>query len=220
MAEKEQSKTEYIRDRLLEAESEEELEEICTQLKAEPGVAAGSVDAEKSKLKKKGSLQFKSETTKSVQLAKPLPIEALISELSLPPMVNGSRQVFDSGVSYGMRSILIGVRVAQELSKMGIDQASPIIRMAQELRQSETQIARDTGLSMGEAIAGKLLDYFETRLPQKADVAGVPKPMEGMFARAMETMLSGLMSRFMGPAGAQQQGGLPTGWTDQRKQGG
>ena len=137
----------------------------------EPDVAAGSVDAEKSKLKKKGAFQFKQDTTKALATNKPLPVEALINELQLPPMVNGTRHIFDSGVEYGMKSILIGVRVAQELSKMGIDQAGPIIRMAQELRQNEGQVAKDTGAAMGAELAGRMFDYLEEKLPKKADIA-------------------------------------------------
>jgi len=219
MVSQEEGKTQYIDQRLLEARSEEELEEICRELKAEPGIAAGSVDAEKSKLKKKGAFQFKPQTTKAVVTAKALPIEALINDLYLPPIVDGTRQVFDSGVAYGMKSILIGVRVAQELSKMGIDQATPIIKMAQEMRQTEGQVAKETGLVMGETIAGKLFEYMESKLPQKADIATVPKPFEGIFARAFETALSQFTNRLMGVP-PQQGSNLPPGWVDKSKKGG
>jgi len=221
MTSQEEGKTEYIRRRLLEAESEEELEEICQQLKGEADVAAGSVDAEKSKLKKKGAFQFGQEASKAVTASKQMPVEALINELSLPPMVNGTRHIFNSGVEYGMKSILIGVRVAQELSKMGIDQATPIIKMAQEMRQTEGQVARDTGLAMGETIAGKLFDFIEQRLPQKPDIAQTPNPMKGLMARTMETMMSRLMGMAFG--GGKGGGGEvpPTpGLIDRREQGG
>lgn len=198
MTDKEQGKTEYIRKRLLEATSEGELEEICVQLKADPDIAAGSVDAEKSKLKKKGALQFKPETTKALVSGKPMPVEALISDLTLPPMVDGTRYIFDSGVEYGMKSILIGVRVAQELSKMGIDQAGPIIRMAQEMRQTEGQVAKETGIAMGGEIAGRMFDFMEQRLPQKSDIAMAPDPMKGLMARTMETMINRMTGQMFG----------------------
>ena len=63
------------------------------------------MDAEKSKLKKKGAFQFKQDTTKALATNKPLPVEALINELQLPPMVNGTRHIFDSGVEYAVESI-------------------------------------------------------------------------------------------------------------------
>lgn len=70
------------------------------------------------------------------------PLEMLVGELQLPDVVNGQAAVFDAGVQYGVRSVLIGVRVAQELSAMGVQQAVPIIKMAQEMRQSEGQAAQ------------------------------------------------------------------------------
>ena len=213
MIEKEEGKTQYIRKRLLEATSEEELNEICTELKAEPDIAAGSVDAEKSKLKKRGAFQFKPQTSKTLTVSKPLPVEALIEELVLPPMVDGTRHIFDSGVDYGMKSILIGVRVAQELSKMGIDQAGPIIRMAQEMRQTEGQVAKETGMAMGETIASKMFDYIEQKLPQKADIATVQDPMKGLMARTMETMMNQLTGMVFGG-----QVGPTPGLVDKRAQ--
>ena len=219
MGNKEEGKTQYIRQRLLEARSDDELDEICTQLKADPDIPSGSVDAEKSKLKKKGAFQFKTEPTKAIASSKPLPVEALIKELSLPPVADGTRYIFDSGVAYGMKSILIGVRVAQELSKMGIDQATPIIKMAQEMRQTEGEVAKETGVVMGQTIAGKLFDYLESKLPGKADIATVPKPFEGVFARTMESVITNIVNRLMGTP-PQQQTNLPPTWTDNRKEGG
>ena len=70
------------------------------------------------------------------------PLETLVGDLQLPEVVNGQAVVFDAGVQYGVRSVLIGVRVAQELSAMGVQQAVPIIKMAQEMRQSEGQAAQ------------------------------------------------------------------------------
>jgi|Deesub1362B_J571_1020462.scaffolds.fasta_scaffold04305_9 hypothetical protein len=214
MTNKEEGKTQYIRRRLLEARSSEELEQICAELKADPEIADGSVEAEKSKLKKKGAFQFRPETTKAVTSNKPLPAEALINELQLPPMVDGTRHIFDAGVEYGMKSILIGVRVAQELSKMGIDQATPIIRMAQEMRQTEGQVARETGMAMGETLAGKIFDYFEQKLPQqKPDIAMTPDPMKGLMARTMETIVNQLTGMMFGG-----QVGLTPGLVDKRGQ--
>jgi len=215
MSEKEEGTTRYIRERLLEAGSADELEEICQQLKADPDVNAGTVDAEKSRLKKKGSFRFAGETTKAIAKGRPHPIEELIEELSLPSIVDGTRHVFDSGVAYGMKSILIGVRVAQELSKMGIDQASPIIKMAQEMRQTEGQVARDTGMAMGETMANKMFELIDQRLPQKQDMEKKEDSMQGMLNRVMETLGTYLMGSITG-------GGIGPnpGLIDKRNQGG
>jgi hypothetical protein len=215
VANEKEGKTQYIRDRLLAARSEVELEEICMQLKSEPDVNPGSVDAEKSRLKKKGAFQFKSEPLREAAVTKPQPVEALIRELRLPQIVDGTREIFDAGVEYGMKSILVGVRVAQELSKMGIDQATPIIRMAQEMRQTEGQVAKETGMAMGETLAGKLFDYMEQKLPQKPDIATAPEPMKGLIARTMETVINQLTGMILGG-----QVGPTPGFVDKRGQGG
>ncbi len=215
METKDEGKTEYIRKRVLEAGSEDELKRICDELKADPDIPDSSVRAEVSKLRKKGAFQFKPEPTKAVVAGKPHPVEELMEQLNLPPIVDGTRHVFDSGVAYGMKSILIGVRVAQELSKMGIDQAGPIIKMAQEMRQTEGQVAEETGMAMGETIAGKMFDFIDQRLPQKADIATVQDPMKGLMARTMETIVNQLTGSMLG-----SQVGPTPGLVDKRTQGG
>ena len=212
---KEEGKTQYIRKRLLEATSEEELEQVCTELKADPDIAAGSVDAEKSKLKKKGSFQFKPETTKAVVVTKPKPLEELMKDLKLPPVADGTRYIFDSGVEYGMKSILIGVRVAQELSSLAIAQARPLIDMAKEIHPDTGQIAKETGVAMGGEIAGRMFDFMEQRLPQKSDIAMAPDPMKGLAARTMETIMNQMTGMMFGG-----QVGPTPGMVDKRGQGG
>lgn len=155
--------------------------------------------------------------TATVRLpAKALPTEALISQMRLPRIADGAAEVFDAGVEYGMKSILIGVRVAQELSKMGIDQAVPIIKMAQEMRQTEGQVAKETGLAMGGEIAGRLFDYMDQKFPQqRPDIAQAPDPMKGLMARTMETILNQITGMMFG-----SQVGPTPGLVDKRNQGG
>ena len=215
MGAKEQGKTQYIRSRLLEARSEEELENICAELKADPDVAAGSVDAEKSKLKKKGAFQFKPEVTKAVTVTKARPIEELIKNLELPSVVDGTRHIFDSGVEYGMMSILVGVRVAQELSSLAIAQTKPLIDIAKEMHPDTGQIAKETGVAMGGEIAGRMFDFMEQRLPQKGDIAMAPDPFKGLAARTMETIMNRLTGQMFGG-----QVGPTPGFVDKRGQGG
>jgi len=148
--------------------------------------------------------------------SKALPTEVLISQMRLPQIANGAAAVFDAGVEYGMKSILIGVRVAQELSKMGIDQAVPIIKMAQEMRQTEGQVAKETGMSMGGEIAGRLFEYMEQKFPQqKPDIAHAPDPMKGLMARTMETLMNHITGMMFGG-----QVGPTPGLVDKRNQGG
>jgi hypothetical protein len=147
---------------------------------------------------------------------KTMPVDALIRELELPELTNGTQQVFDAGVVYGMKSILIGVRVAQELSRMGVDQATPIIKMAQEMRQAEGQAAEVAAREAARETAAQVAAYFDQKKP---DIATTPDPMAGFLARAMETMWNSIVGRVLGGApGGQIQ--LPPGWVDKTQQGG
>ena len=149
--------------------------------------------------------------TKDIVSVKPLPVENLIRTLNLPEVTDGNREVFDSGVEYGMKSILIGVRIAQELSKMGIEQAMPIIKMAQEMRQAEGQAAQVAAQEAARETAAQVAAYFEQKKP---DIASTPSPMEGMFARVMESTLSRLMGKLF-PGGDTE---TPLGFTVEKKQ--
>ena len=149
--------------------------------------------------------------TKELVSVKPLPIENLIRGLNLPDVTNGTREVFDAGVEYGMKSILIGVRIAQELSKMGIEQATPIIKMAQEMRQAEGQAAQAAAQEAAREAATQVAAYFDQKKPS---VASTSSPMEEMIARMMETTLNRLMSK-MFPSGTAE---APLGFTIEQKQ--
>jgi hypothetical protein len=150
-------------------------------------------------------------TTKEIISVKPQPIENLIKNLNLPEVANGTREVFDAGVEYGMKSILIGVRIAQELSKMGIEQASPIIKMAQEMRLAEGQAAQVAAQEAARETASQVVAYFDQKKP---DIASTPSPMEGVFARVLEGTLGSLMNK-MFPGGG---GETPLGFTIEKKQ--
>ena len=149
--------------------------------------------------------------TKDIVSVKPLPIENLIRTLNLPEVTDGNREVFDSGVEYGMKSILIGVRIAQELSKMGIEQAMPIIRMAQEMRQAEGQAAQAAAQEAARETAAQVAAYFDQKKP---DIASTPSPMEGVFARVLESTLGSLMGKLF-PGGGTE---TPVWFTVEKKQ--
>jgi len=145
---------------------------------------------------------------KPAMVTKSVPTEQLVKEMLLPTLADGQREVFDAGVQYGIKSILVGVRVAQELSKMGIDQATPIIKMAQEMRQAESQVAQqaaeEAAIRAASETAKQVAEYFEQKKP---DIATVPQPFEGLMAKMMETAMTNLMGAFF------PQGSTPAGFT-------
>lgn len=208
-----------VEKRLLEAGSSEELDEIHEILKGE-GVPDGTVRGTISKLRKKGKLIFETALTETKDgQVQPLPVEAIVKQLKLPIIVDGQHVVFDAGVHYGMNTIVMGIRLAQELSRMGVSQASPVIRMAAEMRKAEGMSAQEAGQVAAENALAGAIQYMSQ---QKADIATVPNPMMGIMARAMEPAIMqvfgnmfGAFAKQPGQQGQQPQMGtnLPPGWT-------
>jgi hypothetical protein len=126
--------------------------------------------------------------------------------------------IFDAGVEYGMKSIVIGVRLAQELSSLAISQAKPLIDMAKELRPDATQIAKEAGLAMGGEFAGRMFDYFETKLPAPGkQEAPIQNPLLDMFYRTFQSTIN----RLYKIPGSNEPGATTPGFVDKRgKQGG
>lgn len=86
---------------------------------------------------------------------------------------------------------------------------------AQRAKESNIEIAQLAAAGASARAVSHIDERFEEMKQQKADVATVPKPFEGLFARVMETALTGLMSRIAGTAPGQGIS-LPPGWSDNR----
>jgi hypothetical protein len=124
------------------------------------------------------------------------PLEVLIKDLELPVLVDGQAPVFDAGVQYGIRSVLVGVRVAQELSAMGVQQALPIINMAKEMRESEGQAARIIAGELAQATLESNKQILAA-IGQQA-IAQSPNPMLTMMTQAMQPMFQKAFGGLMG----------------------
>jgi len=145
--------------------------------------------------------------TKAIAKRVQSPLEQLVQELRLPAMVDGQAEIFDSGVEYGVRSVLVGVRVAQELSAMGVQQAVPIIKMAQEMRESEGQAAKIIAAELAEATleGNKDLKGVLQQLGSQL-TASAPNPMMSMMVGALQPILGQTMERMMKGFGMGKQG--------------
>ena len=178
-----------------------------------------------------GHMQFKhsekpqdtSAQTAAVATRKQSPLEQLIGELRLPVMVDGQAEIFDSGVEYGVRSVLVGVRVAQELSAMGVQQAVPIIKMAQEMRESEGQAAKIIASELaGATLEGNRdLKAALQQLGNQIQTSG-PNPMASMMSGVMQPVLGQVMQQLMGSFMGQGMPGMapPPAGQDQQAQAG
>ncbi|GAJ11210.1 unnamed protein product, partial [marine sediment metagenome] len=123
------------------------------------------------------------------------PLELLVKDLELPALVDGEAKVFDAGVQYGVKTVLVGVRVAQELSAMGVQQASPVISMAKEMRESEGQAAKIIAGELAEATLESNKQIMAA-IGQQA-VAQSSNPMLTMMTQAMQPMLTQTMGNVM-----------------------
>lgn len=90
---------------------------------------------------------------------------------------------------------------------------------AQRARESNIEIAEIAAAGAAARAVSRIDEKFEEVKKQKADIATVPQPFQGMFARVMETAVQNLTNRLMGTP-TQQGANLPPGWSDKRQQGG
>lgn len=218
-----------VEARLLEAGSEEELETIRRTLILE-GIPEGTVKGRVSGLRAKGGLIFSAAVSETVG-TKPLPIEGILRGMKLPQIGDGKTEVFNAGVEYGMKSVIAGVRLAQELSQMGVAQASPLIRMSQEMRAASEKSAEEAGRAAAEEMFGDVAGWLNANQPKAgvADIATVANPMTGIFARALEPVMTQMLGKAFGAFGKQRgqiaqtdsqtqpEAGLPPGWTIAKK---
>jgi len=148
---------------------------------------------------------------KSVQTyAKGSPPEAIIESMELP-IVDGQIVGFESGMKFGARMVVMGVRIAQELSALGIQQVKPLIELSRDARSGEEAAAKNAAI---EAATGAAAMIQQNLAPYLANMGKAPEtnPMQGMMVRTMEPIIQKLMGSLIPGMGPQQA----QGWT--RKQ--
>jgi len=152
-----------------------------------------------------------------VSTNKPTTPEALIETLNLNSA--GMNGLFTAGVKMGMSLVVLGVRVAQELSSVGVQQARPLIAMSKEMRAGEIAAAQVASKETAIEMAGNIQDYFGPALSElgsrvddmsRPKVAEGPDPMKSMMVRTfepiMQQMIGGLLPGFQLPAGKDSSG--------------
>ena len=138
-------------------------------------------------------------------LAKPGSLDAAVEKLQVPAVpeeFNGAAQIywggFNKGVNYGVNTIMAGIRSAQELSSLGIAQATPIIKMAQEMRQAEGRAAQELAAQLGQATMQSNHQIISAINNLAASQPGAPDLWQGMMARQIEPLFGQAISRVMG----------------------
>lgn len=157
--------------------------------------------------------------TKAV-MTRPQPLDAVIQDLVLPAVpaeYNGSYHIyvegFNAGVMHGAKSILAGIRAAQELSSIGIQQATPVIKMAQEMRQAEGQAAQLVAAQLSQATMQGNQQIIEAihGLAASPEQPTQANPMMQMMSQAMQPLFFQVMQQMAATMPKVPQRGTPQG---------
>lgn len=153
-------------------------------------------------------------------ITRPQPLDAVIQDLVLPSVpehYDGTYNIyiegFNAGVMHGAKSILAGIRAAQELSAIGVQQATPVIRMAQEMRHAEGQAAQELAVQMGQSMAqgnSAIIDAINHLPKGQPEVNPMFEVMKPFLARMME-QVSTVAFKMMPQLGMSLKGATPPG---------
>jgi len=146
---------------------------------------------------------------------KATPPEFLIDQIALP-LDGGQAKNFETGMKFGLRVAVLGVRMAQELGNMGMQQVNPIIAMANAMRQGEAEAAKSAAAEAAILAAGEVRDQMTpilTTLGTKGSSAVSTDPVKKMLVDMFTPMLQKMFSMVMPGVTGAQQANVPDGWT-------
>lgn len=152
------------------------------------------------------------------------PPEAIIEGIVMPDVADGSGVAFEQGLKFGMSLVIMGVRVAQELSGIGVAQAKPIVEMAKSMREGEAMASKNAAGEAAMEAAGMVQQSLMPILAnlQKNSGGGSEggDPVKAMMVRTMEPIMQKLMGGMLGrlvpgaqPPQLTQGQGSVDGWT-------
>lgn len=142
---------------------------------------------------------------------KSLPPEFLIDNIHLPMDGSGVKN-FEAGLKFGASMLVLGVRVAQELSNMGMQQVNPVIAMANAMRAGEAAAAKDAAAEAAIMAAEEVKDGMMPILAGlHKETAAASDPMKQMVTNMFQPMLQRLLGTIMPGVGG--TGNMPQGWT-------
>ena len=223
MAENDEGRLDYVRRRLAEAQTNEDVEHIEQELVDVEKIPRGTVSRVKSDMRKNGELPPTDSGASLVSLKRQFPQrlgrydvltpEAVLQELRLQ---DGDYKV---GFVDGIAMLLLAARLNQELATTQAQAMTPMIQMLQALREEERVAAEKSKASASEAasIAAQqavsgVVGYLEQRIPKGPP----PKDMNEMFTKRIDKMwdmMDHMMEQRMFPQGANKP---PEGWEYER----
>ena len=204
MRESDESESAYMKRSFKEAVDEEGLDRVEDKLKEED-YKIENIRPRKSERRQELRKQQKALVVKGTGGA--LTPEAIAELLPAPTDVDGRVDgVFVAGMKYEALNIIRGIRMAQELSKMGIDQATPVIRMAQEMRATEGKAADEAAIKAAAGVGAQILPEVEALRTQLA--ASGENPMASMMMTLMMPSMQKAAQQLAGLFGATQPGAI------------
>jgi len=135
--------------------------------------------------------------------AKGSPPEALINSMKLPAF--NDPLSFESGMHFGLSSIVLAIKLVQEMATAGIQQAKPLIEMARDMRGGELAAAKQAADSASEETAHRVVGEFAPYLESlqqalaenKKEAAVVGDPMRNMLVSSFKPVLDNVMQQLM-----------------------
>jgi len=164
------------------------------------------------KVKKKQSTDIAHrEDTTLKSYAKGSPAEDLIRHFArLPDEMRDTEkgETFESGMKFGLSVAVLGIRMAQELSNLGVSQVKPLIDMTKSMREGEALASKSAAKEAAEEAAGQIGDLLgptmqdiRAGLARQAEPRSIPDdPMRSMIADAFKPIIK-QMTRQMMPGG-------------------
>jgi deoxyxylulose-5-phosphate synthase len=208
-----ESESSYIKRRFAEAVDEDMLDAIDDQLREE-GFASDKIRPRKSECRKELKKQTKS-TTALARASGQRSAEDIIDNLSWPVSINGEVDpVFVAGMRYEAMNVIRGIRMAQELNKMGLEQAKPVIEMAKEMRQAEGQAAQTIAAQFGQVTMQSNQQIIGAIHELAAQSQGQPSetnPMAKMVFNALQPYMGQLLAQVFSSVNKQRPGAQPQG---------
>jgi len=182
-------------------------------------------DLEKTGRRKRPSKALKTVRNGSAAITKPSPPEALVESMQIPNTVPPS---FEQGMKFGMSCIVIGVRLAQEMSSIGVQQAKPLVEMARDMRAGEQAAAKSATIEAAGVAAehvGQTVVPFmqsmdnrlrELEYERPARPASDPdNPLRGMMAGMVENLFKTMGNKMM--PGMMGESGPASGWSRRKE---
>lgn len=147
--------------------------------------------------------------------AKGSPPEAIIESITLPVELDGQAEGFDKGMKFGMSTLVLAVRIMQELSAVAQGQVKPLIDLTRSVREGETaafksgadEAAMKAAQAMGNTIMPIMSEMQATVIA--ATRGSETDPMKSMMVRTMEPLMKNLLGRVV-PEVREEP---PSGWS-------